>query len=72
MIANVATARKIAVLFYNILCKGCWYVEVGLKQYDEKFKAHKMKVLQKMAHQLGMEVVPHNLELGSTLPALLC
>ena len=57
MIANVATARKIAVLFYNILKKGGQYVEIGLKQYDEKFKAHRIKVLQKMAHQLGLEVV---------------
>src|SRR5215210_5691203 len=58
MIANVATARKIAVLYYNIFRRGWQYVEVGLKQYDEKFKAHKMKMLQKMAHQLGMEIVP--------------
>ena len=57
MVANVATARKIAVLFYNILKKGGHYVEIGLKQYDEKFKAHRIKVLQKMAHQLGLEVV---------------
>jgi hypothetical protein len=58
MVANVATARKIAVLFYNILRKGCEYVEVGLQQYEEKFRAHKMKMLQKMAHQLGMTLVP--------------
>ena len=58
MVANVATARKIAVLFYNILRKGCAYAEAGLKQYDEQFKAHRIKMIQKMAHQLGMEVVP--------------
>lgn len=58
MVANVATARKIAVLFYNILRNGCEYVEVGLQQYEEKFRAHKMKMLQKMAHQLGMTLVP--------------
>jgi transposase len=58
MVANVATARKIAVLFYNILRKGCEYVEVGLQQYEEKFRAHKMKMLQKMAHQFGMTLVP--------------
>lgn len=59
MVANVATTRKIAVLFYNILKKGSEYVEMGLKQYDERFKIHKIKRLQKMAHQLGMEVVQH-------------
>jgi len=58
MVANVATARKIAVLFYNIVRKGGAYVEAGLKQYDEQFKAHRIKMIHKMAHQLGMEVVP--------------
>ncbi len=40
MVANVATAIKIAVLFYNILHKGSEYVELGLKLYDENYKAH--------------------------------
>lgn len=58
MVANVATARKIAVLFYNILKKGSEYVEMGIKKYDEKFKAHKLQLLKKLANQLGMDVVP--------------
>lgn len=58
MVANVATARKIAVLFYNMLRRGCQYIEVGLQQYEEKFRMHKMKTLQKMAHQLGMTLLP--------------
>ena len=57
MVANVATARKIAVLFYNIFQKGSEYVEVGLKKYDENYKIQKIKMLKKMAHHLGMEVV---------------
>jgi hypothetical protein len=57
MVANVATARKIAVLFYNILKKGSQYVEVGLEKYEEAYKIKKINSLRKMAHQLGMEVV---------------
>lgn len=58
MVANVATARKIAVLFYNILKKGTEYVEMGLEKYEENYKIKKIKMLQKMARQLGMEIVP--------------
>ena len=57
MVANVATARKIAVLFYNILKKGSEYVEVGLEKYEEAYKIKKINSLRKMAHQLAMEVV---------------
>ncbi len=58
MVANVATARKIAVLFYNIIKNGTEYVEVGLEKYEESYKIRKVAMLQKMARQLGMEIVP--------------
>ncbi|MDQ6480604.1 hypothetical protein [Dyadobacter sp. LHD-138] len=58
MVANVATARKIAVLFYNIIKNGTEYVEVGLEKYEESYKIRKVAMLKKMARQLGMEIVP--------------
>ena len=56
-IAIKALARKIAVLYYNIMTKGIEYVEQGLINYQEKFKEQQLKRLQKQAKQLGLQLV---------------
>ena len=33
-----STARKIAVIFYNVMTKGIDFVEEGIKQYEQKIK----------------------------------
>ena len=58
MVANVATARKLAVLFYNTLKYGTQYVEEGLAQYEELYKQKMQRNLLKKAHKLGFELVP--------------
>jgi transposase len=45
LIAIKATARKIAVLYYNIMTKGIEYVEKGIKDYQQKVKEQKIKFL---------------------------
>jgi len=58
MVANVATARKIAVLFYNTLKFGSNYVEEGLLKYEERYKEQMQKGLMKKAEKLGFQLVP--------------
>ena len=48
-VAIKATARKIAVLYYNAMTKGIDYVEQGLILYQQKFKERQIKRLQKQA-----------------------
>ena len=57
MIAIKATARKLAVMFYNLLTKGLDYVEQGVKKYEEHYKTQMTKFLQKKAAELGYAMV---------------
>ena len=58
LIAIKATARKLAVLYYNIMSKGTEYVEHGLIAYQQIFKEQQMKRLTKQAQHLGLQLVP--------------
>lgn len=53
-----ATARKIAVIFYNVMTKGIDFVEEGIKQYEQKIKERQMKYLQKQAKRFGLALTP--------------
>jgi transposase len=56
--ANVALARKLAVLFWRVMVKGVEYVEHGLAHYEAKLLEGKQKALLRLAKQLGRELVP--------------
>ena len=49
LIAIKVTARKIAVLYYNVMTKGIDFVEKGITDYRQKVKEQKLKYLQKQA-----------------------
>ena len=53
-----ATARKIAVLYYNLLTKGFEYVEHGIELYQERFKEQQLRLLKKRAHAFGLQLIP--------------
>lgn len=55
--ANKATARKLAVLYYNFMTKGIDYVELGLKEYEERYKTIVLQNLQKKAANIGYQLV---------------
>lgn len=57
-IANKATARKIAVLYYRVFTEGIEYVEQGLENYQKMFREQQIKRLEKKAKQLGLTVIP--------------
>ena len=56
-IAIVATARKLAILFYNLMRYGKEYVETGLLRYEEQQREQRMKYLKKQAFKLGFDLV---------------
>jgi transposase len=57
-IAMVATARKLAVMYWQIMVKGLAYVEAGIAQYNARFKAQQERYLQKLAVELGYTITP--------------
>jgi len=56
-VAIKATARKIAVLYYNVMTKGIEFVEQGLILYQQKFKEQQIKRLQKQAKHFGLQLI---------------
>lgn len=57
-IAIVATARKLAVLYYRLLKYGFDYVEVGLQEYQKHYEAQQRRYLEKQARKLGFTLLP--------------
>jgi transposase len=57
-VAVVATARKLAVLFYRVMTRGLEYVERGLAQYEAEYRAQSERHLHKMAARLGFTLQP--------------
>ena len=59
-VATVATARKLAVLFYHAMQHGLAYVERGLEAYEQAYRERQRRYLQKRAAELGLSLVPLN------------
>lgn len=55
--AITATARKMAVAYYDCITKGSEYVEMGKAIYEEKQRVRQTIILQKLAKKLGAEVI---------------
>lgn len=53
-----ATARIIAVIFYNVMTKAIEFAEQGIIQYEQKIKERQMKYLQKQARHFGYILTP--------------
>lgn len=51
--AITATARKIAVLFYNTLRHGMTYADPGATYYEDRYKKRVLANLQRRAKSLG-------------------
>lgn len=56
--AVTATARKIAVLFYNAVRYGTEYVDPGASAYEERYKARVINGLQRRAKIFGFTLQP--------------
>jgi transposase len=55
--AVTATARKIAVLFYNTLRHGAAYIDPGVNYYEETFRRRTLNNLRRRADSLGFKLV---------------
>jgi|SRR5687768_630707 len=55
--AVTATARKLAVLFYNALRFGLSYVDAGVDSYEERYRERVVYNLQRRARQMGFVLV---------------
>ena len=58
LVANIALARKLAILFWRVMVKGIDYVEHGLVQYEAKVLETRQRLLRKLAKQFGQQLVP--------------
>ena len=56
--AVTATARKIAVLFYNTLRHGLSYADPGASYYEERYKRRVLANLQRRAKTMGFALHP--------------
>ena len=56
-VAIKAMARKLAVMYYNVLTKGQKYVEMGVEMYEERARLNQLKYIQKKALELGCHIV---------------
>jgi transposase len=61
--AITATARKIAVLFYNTLRHGMSYADPGAAYYEDRYRQRVLRNLQRRAKTLGF--VLHHMDEGS-------
>ncbi len=57
-VANIAAARKLAVLFYNTLRHGRPYIEQGLQRYEATYRQHCLQRLRRNARQFGLVLTP--------------
>jgi transposase len=57
-VANVATARKLGALYYNMMKYGLAYVETGLQRYEQQLRERTLKYVQKQARTLGFVLTP--------------
>lgn len=58
--AITATARKIAVLFYNALRYGMDYVDPGASYYETRYRERVLKNLRRRAKAFGFALQPAN------------
>lgn len=56
--AVTATARKIAVLFYNAVRYGMTYVDPGAKHYEQQYRQRVVKNLHRKAAEFGLTLQP--------------
>ena len=60
--ANVALARKLALLFYRLLRYGMDYVERGLKAYETRVLETEQRLLRKLARKQGFVLIPADIK----------
>lgn len=52
-----ATARKLAVLYYKYMTVGIDYIEIGLAEYEKRYKEQTLRNITKKASSLGYQLI---------------
>jgi len=60
LVANKATARKLAIIFYDMVKSKSEFEPIQSEEYQSRFKEQRLKYLQKQAFRLGMSLIPVN------------
>jgi len=58
LVANLALARKLAVLYWRLMVHGMHYVEEGLKNYQIRVAETEQRVLRRLAQKHGLVLQP--------------
>ena len=58
LLATMALARKLAIMFWRVMVKGLDFVEHGLADYEARVLRTKQLALQRLARQFGQQLVP--------------
>jgi transposase len=61
-VAIKAMARKLAIMFYNVMIHGMQYVENGIEKYEQQIKQTELNNITKWAQRLGLQVSNPNPE----------
>jgi transposase len=62
-----ATARKIAVLFYNAVRYGMDYVDPGASSYETRYRARVVSNLHRRARAFGFVLQPLEPKVGAAV-----
>lgn len=57
-VATKATARKLAIIFYNMIKKKEEFDPIPIETYNQDFKERKLKYIKNQALKLGLNLVP--------------
>ena len=55
--ANTATARKLAEMYYRAMTQGLEYVEEGVEKYNNQYREQRLRWLRKSALAMGLDLV---------------
>lgn len=58
-VANTATARKLAEMYYRAMTQGLEYVEEGVQKYNERCHEQRLRWMRKLARAEGLTLVPY-------------
>ena len=56
-VANTATARKLAEMYYRAMTQGLEYVEEGVEKYNNQYREQRLRWLRKSALAMGLDLV---------------
>lgn len=56
-VANTATARKLAQMYYRLMTRGLEYVEQGLHDYQKQQDIQTLQRFKKSAQKMGLKII---------------